>query len=134
MDCNFASPRKIFHLDNLPTIEPEPEEQFFNTKWALIEPTVMGLLLETEKTPSIILMNRAVQALLIRGKFTELQDSLIRTFYQVYKGIVGIASGESNSLLYLLAYYTNKKAHYRILFDVLNNYMSNYAPDKVTME
>jgi hypothetical protein len=79
-------------------------------------------------------MTRAIQALLIRGQYTELQDSLIRTFYRVYKGVVGAAGGESNSLLYLLAYYTNKKSHYRILFDVLNNYMSNYSSDKVTIE
>ena len=61
-------------------------------------------------------MTRGLQSLLIGGQYLRLQDSLIRLFYRVYKGVVGAAGNESNSLLFLLAYYINKKSHYRILF------------------
>ena len=45
-----------------------------------------------------------------------------------------MAAGESNSLLFILAYYTNKKSQYHILFEVLNNYLGNQAPENITME
>ena len=44
------------------------------------------------------------------------------------------AVGASNSLQFILGYFKIKKQQYRILFDVLNNYLSSYSSDKVTIE
>lgn len=107
----------------------------FKNKWAVIEKSVIEFLSNERKMPSIVHMNRALQYLLIRNKFPEVHENLIKTFYNAYKNIVGLAMKENNSLLFLLAYYMNKKSHYHILFDVLNNYLSGiFQNDKTTIE
>ena len=42
---------------------------------------------------------------------------------------------QSNSLLFLLGHYINRKEQYRILFDLLNGFLSAYHPkDPSTIE
>ena len=44
------------------------------------------------------------------------------------------AGKEGNSLAFILAYFTQRKTQYKIIFDMLNNYLSRYYFDKTTIE
>lgn len=80
-------------------------------------------------------MSRALQSILIRNSYSTLHQSLIKAFYTIYKQVLEVAAGQSNILVYLLAYYINRKDQYRTLFTILNNYLSPYAKnDKTTVE
>jgi hypothetical protein len=71
----------------------------------------------------------------MRNKYKEIHENLIKLFYQIYKELLLQFLNEGNCLLTLLAYYTSKKQNYRILFDLLNNYLAVYSQnDPQTIE
>jgi hypothetical protein len=71
----------------------------------------------------------------MRNKYKEIHENLIKLFYQIYKELLLQFLNEGNCLLTLLAYYTSKKQNYRILFDLLNNYLAVYSQnDSQTIE
>ena len=95
----------------------------------------MTQLLQDSNVPSIVQLTRALQSLLIRNYYPKLHQNLVKTFYNVYKQVLTDASTQTNSLLFLLAYFITKKNNYRILFQVLNNYLGSHSADKrVTIE
>jgi hypothetical protein len=134
MDIEDLKPRKIFHYDSLPDHSHTTEQQYFDQNWQVIQSTVAEYLVGQGRPPSIVKISRSLQVLLIRNKYKELHEHLIRLFYEVYKSLLVTISRESNCLLSLLAYYTGKKQHYRILFDLLNAYLQVYSPNSPTPE
>lgn len=135
MDIESDKPRKIFHYDPQTSRSKQTEEEYFQEHWGVIEQTVGQYLLDVGPPPNIIRLTRSLQVLLQRQCYPELHERLIKLFYEVYKRLLeGVGQG-SNSLLTLLAYYIGKKQHYRILFDLFNNYLLIYSQnDRQTLE
>ena len=104
MEYECGQPRKIFHFDNMPAI-PSSNDQFWEEKWKAIETTVLSFLLDSKSPPSIVHINRALQAVLVRHMFEQLHENLIKTFYLIYKEVVSRAASEDNSLAFILTYY-----------------------------
>lgn len=136
MEGTWSKPRKIFHFDNLQDRSKETFEEFLANKLMIVQQAVAEFLLgESKNNASIVPLSRALQSILIRNSYSTLHQSLIKTFYTIYKQVLEVAAGQSNILVYLLAYYINRKDQYRTLFTILNNYLSPYAKnDKTTVE
>ena len=103
--------------------------------WEVIQSAVITFLVKEINGQAIIKLKRSLHVLLMRNKYAEIHENLIRIFYQIYKELISRFVNESNCLLTLLAYYTSKKQNYRILFDLLNNYLAVYSQtDSQTIE